>query len=114
MPIQPSSYRTNYPITAHQLNQDMYTYDGSYFGANGVMFHSNRPMMNETYQTPSIITAAKGGSFTTLGGTDGDAISILDTAAYYGTGSDGPGDFARFQSSGAVAPGSAGVAGQIG
>jgi hypothetical protein len=114
MPITPSSYRTNYPITAHQLNQDMYTYDGSYFGANGVMFHSNRPMLIESYQIPSIIAAKKGGSFTTLGGTDGDAISILDTAAYFGTGSDGPGDYARFQSSGAVAPSSAGVYGEIG
>lgn len=100
MPIIPSTYHTNYPITAHQLNQDLYTYDASYFGANGVMFHSNRPMLIEAYQIDTIVAANKGGSFTTLGGTDGDAISILDTAAYFGTGSDGPGDFARFQSSG--------------
>ena len=79
------------------------------------MFHSNRPLMCETYQGKgSNIPASKGGSFTVLGGAGGDGISIIDTAALYGTGSDGPGQFARFQSSGAIAPGSSGVAGELG
>jgi hypothetical protein len=79
------------------------------------MFHSNRPLMCETYQgTANTAKASKAGSFTLLGGTDGDGISIIDTAALYGAGSDGPGQFARFRSSGAVAPGSAGVAGELG
>lgn len=108
MPIEPSTWRTNFPITAHQLNQDMYTYDGSYFNSNGVAFHSNRPLMYESYQVPSVLAAAKGGSFTILGGTQGDAISILDNAALFGSGSDYPGEFATFWSAGAIAPGSAG------
>jgi len=79
------------------------------------MFHSNRPLMCETYQgTADTAPASKAGSFTLLGGTDGDGISIIDTAALYGAGSDGPGRFARFRSSGAIAPGSAGVAGELG
>lgn len=108
MPIQPSTWQTNFPLTAHQLNQDMYTYDGSYFNSNGVAFHSNRPLMYESYQIPSILAAAKGGSFTILGGSQGSAISVVDNAALFGSGSDYPGDYATFWSSGAIAPGSAG------
>jgi hypothetical protein len=93
----------------------MYTYDGSYFGANGVMFHSNRPLMCETYQAAAnSVPASKGGSFTVLGGTPGDGISIIDTSALYGDGSDGPGQFAAFRSSGAIAPGGSGIAGTPG
>jgi len=114
MPISPSSYRTNFPLTAHQLNQDLYTYDGSYFGGNGVQFHSNRPLMYESYQVPSVLAAAKGGSFTILGGTQGDAISVVDNAALFGSGSDYPGNFATFWSAGAIAPGSAGQPFQYG
>ena len=109
MPIQPSTYQTNFPLTAHQLNQDLYTYDGSYFNTNGVAFHSNRPIMAESYQIPSVVLAAKGGSFTVLGGSQGDAISIIDNAALFGLGADFPGDFATFQSVGAIGPGSAGA-----
>jgi len=66
--------------------------------------------------------APKGGAFTQLGSLtsvftkpgNGSGISIIDNAALFGTGSDGPGDEARFGSSGAVAPGSAGAAGQLG
>lgn len=114
MPIIPSTWQTNYPITAHQLNQDLYTYDGSYFGANGVFFHSNRPILLESYALASVVKAAKGGSFTVLGGSQGSAINILDNAALYGSGSDFPGDAASFQSEGAIAPGSNGLAGQYG
>jgi hypothetical protein len=110
MPIQPSTYQTNFPITAHQLNQDMYTYDGSYFNSNGVMFHSNRPLMSESYQVNSIVSAAKTGSLTVIGGSQGDAISILDNAALFGLGADFPGNFATFWSVGAISPGSAGGA----
>lgn len=114
MPIIPSTYGTNMPLTAHQLNQDMYTYDGTYFGANGVMFHSNRPLLVESYSTNSVIAAAKGGSFTTLGGVNGNAISILDNAGLFGSGADTPADAASFRSQGAIGPGSTGVAGQFG
>jgi hypothetical protein len=114
MPITPSSYHTNFPITAHQLNQDLYTYDGSYFNTNGVAFHSNRPLMSESYQVASVVLAAKNGSLTVLGGTQGDAISILDNAALFGLGADYPGNFATFWSVGAISPGSAGAAGIYG
>ena len=37
MPITASSFPSSLPITAGQLNQNMYTYDGSYFAAQGVL-----------------------------------------------------------------------------
>lgn len=115
MPITPSTYATNSPVTAHELNQDLYTIDGSYFNANGVMFHSNRPLVIETLIQGGVrIPAAKGGSFTQLGGANGDAISVVDNAAIYGTGSDGVADQARFASSGALAPSSFGIPGEEG
>lgn len=114
MPLIPSTYATNSPISAHQLNQDLYSYDGSYFGANGVMFHANKPLLIESYATNTAIGCPKGGQFTVLGGAAGNAISILDNAALYGAGSDRPADSATFRSNGAVAPGSAGIAGLYG
>lgn len=115
MPIIPSTWTANIPITAHQLNQDLYTYDGSYFGANGVAFHSNRPLMFETLLFNSLVTApVAGGAATALGGTQGSAISVVDNAALFGVGSDFPGDAASFQSTGAIGPGSNGIPGQYG
>lgn len=111
MPLSPSTWQSFTPITAHQLNQDMYSYDGSYFAANGVLFHSNRPLLVETYTTPQVLSAPKGGKFTILGGTVGSAISVVDNAALFGVGADAPADAARYRSVGAVAPGSAGIAG---
>jgi hypothetical protein len=88
----------------------MYSYDGSYFGSNGVLFHSNRPILCETYQYPfTAVAAAKGGTNTILGGVSGAGINIIDNAALFGVGSDAPGQFANFQSHGAIAPGSSGV-----
>lgn len=75
------------------------------------MFHSNRPLLIETYQVQQVVSAPKGGQFTVLGGRNGQGISVLDNAALFGTGSDAPGDSARFRSNGAVAPGSSGIAG---
>lgn len=111
MPLSPSTWQTFTPITAHQLNQDLYSYDGSYFGANGVLFHSNRPLLVETYTTKQVVSAPKGGKFTILGGTVSSGISVVDNAALFGVGADKPGDSARFRSAGAVSPGSAGIAG---
>ena len=115
MPTIPSTWSTNIPITAHQLNQDMYTYDGSYFGANGVAFHSNRPISFETFILNSLVAApVAGGAVTVLGGTQGSAISVVDNAALFGIGSDFPGDAASFQSAGAIGPGSNGIPGEYG
>ena len=77
----------------------MYTYDGSYFGANGVAFHSNRPISFETFILNSLVAApVAGGAVTVPGGTQGSAISVVDNAALFGIGSDFPGDAASFQS----------------
>lgn len=115
MPISPSSYATNTPITAHQLNQDLFSIDGSYFNVNGTSFHANRPLLVETFiKSGAQIAAPSGGAPTFLGGVNGDAISVVDNAALYGTGADGVGNEARFNSGGAVAPGSSGISGQYG
>jgi Carbohydrate binding domain len=114
MPITPSTYATNSPITAHQLSQDLYSIDGSYFNSNGVLFHSNRPMLVEAYRQNGLVTAAKGGTFNLLGGAANSAFTVLDTSALFGSGSDNPGQSATFRSQGAVAPSSSGVLGDIG
>jgi hypothetical protein len=114
MPVIPSTYATNSPITGHQLSQDLYSIDGSFFNANGVLFHSNRPMLVEAYRQNGLVTAAKGGSFNLLGGAVNSAFTVLDTSALFGSGSDNPGQSATFQSQGAVAPSSSGVLGDIG
>lgn len=114
MPVMPGTFATSVPVTAHQLNEELYTYDGSYFGANGVMFHSNRPLLAETFTGVLAVGAAPGGTFTAVGGVGQDAISVIDNAALFGSGADYPGDQASFTSVGAVAPGSSGIPGYAG
>lgn len=76
-----------------------------------MLFHSNRPLLVETYTSSQVLSAPKGGKMTILGGTVGSGISVVDNAALFGVGADRPGDAARYRSVGAVAPGSAGIAG---
>lgn len=114
MPINPSVWSANFPITAHQLNQDLYTYDGSYFGANGVLFHSNRPLLAEAYTASISLVAPQAGEFVNIGGTPGAAVSVIDNSALFGIGADFPGDEAIFLSLGAGCPGSSGFPGYQG
>lgn len=115
MPVSPSVYLGNIPVSAGQLNQDLYSYDGSYFAAQGTMFHANRPTAHEAY-TEATLTGktSPNGTWVTYGRFMGEAISILDTSALFGVGADFPGTQATYQTLGVTAPGSSGIAGQRG
>jgi len=79
-----------------------------------VLFHSNRPLLVETYTTKQVVTSPAGGTWTQLGGTVSSGISVVDNAALFGIGADLPADSARYWSHGATAPGSSGNPGQYG
>lgn len=111
MPIPPSTWQTNTPVSAGQLNQDMYTYDGSYFSANGVFFHSNRPICQETYGLVTTVGSQPNGQWVQWGGIKGEGFSVIDTSALFGIGCDSPGHGAFFRSSGVTAVGSSGSPG---
>lgn len=115
MPIAPSTYLSNIPLSAGQLNQDMYSYDGTYFAAQGVMFHANRPICHESYTLDNTVgTNPVGTAWVAFGGVIGDGLSIVDTSALYGVGCDFPGAQATYRSQGVTAPGSSGIAGSRG
>lgn len=111
MPIPPTTWLANVPVTAGQLNQDLYTYDGSYFAANGVMFHANRPICQETYFKATLVGSSPNGQWVQWGGVKGEALGIVDNSALYGIGCDSPAQGAFFHSSGVTAVGSSGTAG---
>lgn len=115
IPITPSVYNGNLPVTAGQINQDMYTYDGTYFAAQGVMFHANKPCAHEAYTQFGVLSkSSPNGTWFTFGGARGNAISILDTSALFGVGADFPGTQATYHSVGVTTPGSSGIPGQRG
>src|ERR1700743_612509 len=111
MPIQPSTWVANVPVSAGQLNQDLYTYDGSYFSANGVMFHSNRPICAEAFIVQTPVFSSPSGTWTKWGGGQGQGLAIVDTSALFGIGCDSPGQGAYFRSQGVTAVGSSGTPG---
>jgi hypothetical protein len=107
----PGNWQPNTPVTANQLNRDMYTYDGSYFSAQGVMFHANRPVCHEAYTENTTFGSNPAGYWIQFGGINGEGLGIVDTSALFGIGCDSPARGARYQSSGVTANGSSGVAG---
>jgi len=111
MPLPPSTWIANLPVTAGQLNQDMYTYDGTYFASNGVMFHANRPTCHEAYVKATGVHSSPAGNWVQYGGIAGEAVSIVDTSALFGGGCDAPAGGAKYESSGVTAIGSDGVPG---
>jgi hypothetical protein len=115
MPVTPSLYQGNIPVNAGQLNQDLYSYDGTYFAAQGTMFHANKPTAHEAYTGfTKLGKSSPNGTWFTYGGAIGNAISIVDTSALFGTGADLPGTQATYHSLGVTAPGSSGIPGQRG
>ncbi len=115
MPVTPSLYQGNIPVTAGQLNQDMFSYDGSYFAAQGTFFHSNRPVAHEAFVSHNILPkSSPTGTWLTYGGALGNGISIVDTSALFGVGADTPGTQATYRTLGVTAPGSSGLPGRRG
>jgi hypothetical protein len=66
VPVPPSSWFPNNPVTAQQLNNDLYSYDGSVFGVNGVAFFANRPALLETLKIQPTLSAPSGGQWNVL------------------------------------------------
>ena len=115
MPVTPSVYNGNLPVTAGQINQDMFSYDGTYFAAQGTMFHANKPTAHEAFTAFNVLPkSSPTGTWLTYGGALGNAISIVDTSALFGVGADLPGTQATYYSLGVTAPGSSGIPGQRG
>lgn len=118
MPVPPSNWLGSAPTTSHQLNQDMYSYDGSGFGANGINFHANRPiLLTCAWKARANLGQSTTGQHNnisgTAGGTTTTAYNVIDTAALFGLGSDNPGSFANytFTAQATSGSGSLGIAG---
>jgi hypothetical protein len=93
MPVPPSTWAGSAPITAKQLNTDLYTFTpGNNHTPNGILFHSNRP----SYIT-NLFSAGSGAPSSTGGVTQGMVsenfnfwTSYLDNSALFGIGCDFP------------------------
>jgi hypothetical protein len=97
VPVPPFPFAPRAPVASQVLNKNLYSYDGSGFGANGILFHAHRPVLAEALTaSPSMIKDTTG-YWNWIQGTPGlpvagtAAFSVLDTAALFGLGSDSPG-----------------------
>lgn len=117
MPIPPSTYAGSAPITAGQLDTDLYTYTpGNFHTPNGILFHANRPLLVEGLTTPTMKQASSSaGSFTDMANTvTANAWkNYADNAVLFGFGEDLPNSVATGRLL-ATVPGSAGAAGSAG
>lgn len=108
MPVNPTIYGSG-PLTASQLNGDLYTYaQGNNHTPNGILFHANPPLvMSNLWKAPPNQGASAGGTSTTTEDI-GFWNAAIDTSCLFGTGGDfmGKGAAGHFT---ARVPGSAGL-----
>lgn len=109
MPTPPSVYFAGY-VSPQQLNTDMYSYDGTGFGANGILYHSHVPALQETLIAPGTAYAAVSQQAVSSG--NGEGYTVIDTTALFSSGADFPGPNAAFTFENPV-PGSGGAAGTV-
>ena len=72
MPLPPSTWTADMPVTAKQLNTDLYTYTpGNNHTPNGILFHANHPTYFVSLQSGTAIPQATlaGGTWTAILGT---------------------------------------------
>lgn len=91
MPQQPSTFYSG-PLSPQQLNLDLYSWNGTGFGSNGILFHSHRPFIFEALNQSRAMTVSTGGTWSVIGGAGTTAFNIIDTGVLFGLGSDGPGN----------------------
>lgn len=96
MPTPPSTWYPG-PLSPQQLNSDLYSYDGTGYGASGILFHSHRVLLHESMSESALWTVSTGGTWNIFANTATTAFSIIDTGALFGVGSDNPGGYARYQ-----------------
>ena len=90
MPTQPSPWYSG-PLSPQQLNLSLYSYDGSGYGATGILFHSHRLIMAESMTQCRALTVSSGGTWNIFQGTNTTAFNIVDTACLFGLGAEYPG-----------------------
>lgn len=93
MPVPPTTWQGSAPVTAHQLNEDLYSYDGSGYGANGINFHANKAILYAAPWEVRPLVVSTNGTHSNLQGTATAAYNVVDTAALFGLGADNPGYF---------------------
>lgn len=80
MPLDPSTWAAG-PLTASQLNVDLYNYlPGNNHCANGILFHSMPPLYYSwNWKMTSNIGSGASAVFTSLAGTEGNWFALADT-----------------------------------
>ena len=96
MPTPPSTWYPG-PLSPQQLNADLYSFNGTGFGATGILFHSHRVLLHESMSQSALWTVSTTGTWNVFPNTATTAFSIIDTGALFGVGSDNPGGYALYQ-----------------
>lgn len=94
MPVPPPVFNPG-PVSPQQLNVAMYSFDGTGFGANGILFHTHKPIVSQTLVTSG--TAYPSLTQTPVNGPGVGAYCVVDKTALFSVGSDRPGTLALFQ-----------------
>ena len=88
MPQDPSAWTAATAVTASQLNTDLYTYQpGNNHYPNGLLFHSQPPMVMSNMTTSLNVASSAGGSSTDISSA-GDWRSAIDNNVLFGAGAD--------------------------
>lgn len=95
MPAPPSTWYPG-PLSPQQLNSDLYSFNGTGYGANGILFHSHKPLMHEQMTASKSLTVSAGGTWNVFEGTNTVAFNMVDTGALFGLGAEYPGPFAVY------------------
>jgi len=82
----------------------LYSFNGTGYGATGILFHSHRVLLHESMSQGPLCTVSPGGTWNIFSNTSGtfsntvtSAFSVIDTGALFGVGSDNPGGYALYQ-----------------
>lgn len=78
------------------MNGDLYSYNGTGYGANGILFHAHRPLMHEQMTASKSLGVSAGGTWNIFEGTNTFAFNMVDTGALFGLGGEYPGPFAVY------------------
>ena len=95
MPTQPSPWYSG-PLSPQQLNLALYSWNGSGFGATGVLFHSHRSILAESMTQCRALTVSSAGTWNIFQGSNTTAFAILDNSALFGGAAEFPGIYALY------------------
>ncbi len=91
MPLNPSTWAANFPISAEQLNADLYTYSpGNNHTPNGILFHATPPMVWSNLRDATALgtqPSSAGGSLKNMD-SNGSWRAHIDNNALFATGAD--------------------------